>query len=61
MDFYYWRNVDGEYGYNVLNILVEVDYTLLETGSWLKGDELFFLGKRNSKLMFIVTSFIDRH
>ena len=37
-------NVDGEYwGYNVFNILIEVDDILLETGSWLKEDKSFLV------------------
>ena len=35
-------NVDGEYVYNVFNILVELDDILLKTVSWLKGDKEFF-------------------
>ena len=41
-------NVDGEYGYNVFNILGEVDDILLETDSWLKVDKSF-LGKKKKK------------
>ena len=43
LDFYYWHNVDEEYVYNVLNILVEVDDILLETGSWLKVMSIYFV------------------
>ena len=35
-------NVDGEYGHNIFNVLVEVNNILLETGSWLKDDKSFF-------------------
>ena len=42
MDFYCLHNIDGEYGCIVLNILVEVEDILLETGSWLNGDEWVF-------------------
>ena len=35
-------NVDEEYGYSVFNILVQVDDILLETGSWLKENKVFF-------------------
>ena len=35
-------NVDGEYGYNIFNILVEVNDIFLETGSCLKEDKSYF-------------------